>query len=160
MTQYVRYGRLISIYAWNWPRKKQDCKRFNPLTEPSRIQTINRQGRSQNASKERVSTPGISLGRSKTAQDKNAQFPQWARDSNSVKRHTQGCVDNPMYPNDDWIGGIQVLGIKSTYRARIMDPAFKDMGLSASLKEWAVMMVEARYEFLATLDDVIKRKQL
>lgn len=65
-----------------------------------------------------------------------------------------------MYRNDDWVGGIQRLGIKSNFRVRIMDPAYEDMRLSGSLKEWAIMMIEARYEFLVHLDDIIKAPEV
>lgn len=93
-------------------------------------------------------------------QERVAQFPQWADLLDSAKRHIEGCVENPMYRNDDWVGGIQRLGIRSTFRDRIMDPAYEHMRLSGSLKEWAIMMIEARYEFLVNLDDTIKAPEV
>lgn len=65
-----------------------------------------------------------------------------------------------MDPDDDWIGAIQGLGLANTFGARIADPGFENMRLSGSLKEWVVMMVEARYKFLATLDEVVKAQYL
>lgn len=65
-----------------------------------------------------------------------------------------------MGPDDDWIGAIQGLGLASAFGDRIMDPEVEDMRLSGSLKRWVVMMVEARYEMLATLDEVVKAQYL
>ncbi|PSN61188.1 hypothetical protein BS50DRAFT_652081 [Corynespora cassiicola Philippines] len=61
--------------------------------------------------------------------------------------------------DDDWIGALRTQGINQVTLNRILDPAFKDIRLSASASEWALDTVGLSWEFLDGLDSKMKQKQ-
>lgn len=89
-------------------------------------------------------------------EQRRQEFPHRADILNSARRHLEKSSENPLWEHDDWNGAMQRLGLSSNFQSRIMDPEFADMRLSGSLKYWIVQMLEDRYHFLLTLDDVIK----
>lgn len=77
-----------------------------------------------------------------------------------ILEYATGCVDhasqNAIDEEDDWIGLMQRIGLTSNFQSRLMHPEFTEIRLTRSLKEWVTEMMTMRYEFLETLDDVIK----
>ncbi|MCJ1462980.1 hypothetical protein MMC07_001584 [Pseudocyphellaria aurata] len=57
---------------------------------------------------------------------------------------------------DDWVGHMDRVGLTKSYQARIMAPMAQEMREVASANEWAIQMVTMRFEFLQSLDDIIK----
>ncbi|MCJ1471627.1 hypothetical protein MMC13_000267 [Lambiella insularis] len=56
----------------------------------------------------------------------------------------------------DWTGTIRRMGLSGGFASRLMDPEWMEMRCSGSLREWAYEMMIARYEFLQSLDEVMR----
>jgi hypothetical protein len=76
----------------------------------------------------------------------------------SAKDHIRSTSGDALDHDSDaeWISVMQRIGLSSNYQSRIMHAELSDMRRMASAKEWALEMVELRYEFLLQLDAVIK----
>ena len=81
--------------------------------------------------------------------------PQRANILDEAKKHISAFED-AVYADDDWFGTMEAMGLTKSCQARLMDPDFEYMRLSATLKETVYDMLEMRYEFLSGLDDVVK----
>jgi hypothetical protein len=90
--------------------------------------------------------------------DSKSTDPDRAHILHSAKDHIRSISGDAIDCNDDaaWISMMQRIGLSSNYQSRIMDTDFSAMRRMASAKEWALEMVELRYEFLLQLDAVIK----
>ncbi|KAH8807779.1 hypothetical protein F5884DRAFT_857346 [Xylogone sp. PMI_703] len=86
----------------------------------------------------------------KTEEPERANLFYFAR--NYILSIRGNCISE----EDDWDELYQRMGLTHNFRVRVLDPAFKDMQLSASAKEWAVEMITLRYEFLNQLDHFIQ----
>lgn len=51
---------------------------------------------------------------------------------------------------------MEAMGLAKSFQARLMDPEFEYMRLSATLKDSVYDMLDLRYKFLSNLDDVVR----
>ncbi len=58
--------------------------------------------------------------------------------------------------NADWFGAMDTLGLTKSCQLRLMDLNFEYMRLRSSLNETVLDMIQMKYEFLSSLDSVIK----
>ena len=87
---------------------------------------------------------------------RQSEFPHRASILRSAQRHLDSFEANPGLEDEDWIGAMNRIGLTKGFQARLMDPDYKDMRLSGSLKEWVSELFNTRYEFLNGLDAVVK----
>ena len=73
----------------------------------------------------------------------------------TARRHIRSRSEDAG-PGDDWVGHMDRVGLTNRYQARIMAPEAREMREVASANEWAIQMVTMRFEFLESLDDIIK----
>ena len=76
----------------------------------------------------------------------------------AVKFHIEAGPRDPSSHDDDeaWFAFMENLGLTRAFQLRVMNPEFKNMRDSASLKEWILLMIEERYFFLKSLDSFVK----
>lgn len=98
-----------------------------------------------------------------TAQSLWAHYSQMAIDYPDMfdmlqcaKYHVKNSPGDAVDEEDNWLGVMENLGLTRKFQDRLMAPEAKEMRSMASVKEWTIQMITMRYEFLESLDDVIK----
>ncbi|MCJ1402439.1 hypothetical protein MMC11_005659, partial [Xylographa trunciseda] len=89
--------------------------------------------------------------------DDARNLPQRASTLRSARRYVESVPADAIEDDDDqWWSAMQAIGVTSNFGHRIMEERHRAMRLSSTLKETIIDMFEMRYEFLESLDDVIK----
>ena len=70
-------------------------------------------------------------------------------------KHIEDSPFNAVGKNEDWEARLNTSGIEKTFQTRLLDPAFIAIRFSRSAKEWVLIILELRYQFLASLNRVI-----
>jgi hypothetical protein len=73
-----------------------------------------------------------------------------------AKQHVESIAGNAFVENDDWCGLMQRIGVTQKFQIRIMDPAFKAWRLTSSAKDLILWMMDERFFFLLSLDNIIQ----
>ncbi|MCJ1236325.1 hypothetical protein MMC14_004306 [Varicellaria rhodocarpa] len=73
-----------------------------------------------------------------------------------ICRYIRNYRNNAIGERDDWEHCLRSMGFIPSFPNRLLDLAFISIRFSRSAKEWAIMMIEMRYQFLSALDRVVK----
>lgn len=73
-----------------------------------------------------------------------------------AKYHVENSTGDAIDERDDWVGCMENIGLTKKFQSRLMAPEATAMRSMGSAKEWTIEMITMRYEFLESLDDVIK----
>ena len=71
-------------------------------------------------------------------------------------KHIQSHHSTVIGERDNWASCLESMGFTPTFPNRLSNPAFMSVRYSHSAKEWATMIIQLRYQFLTTLDNVVK----
>jgi hypothetical protein len=85
-----------------------------------------------------------------------AEFPHWASIDGAARDHVRSIQGDAFYLHDDWSDVMSRIGLTANFQKRVMDPEYTHMRLTGSAKHWAIEMINMRFEFLFSLDNVIK----
>lgn len=72
-----------------------------------------------------------------------------------AKNHVRG-FENVVGEDGDWTGTMRKMGLSGGFVSRLMAPEWTDMRCSGSLKEWVFELIITRYDFLQSLDQVMR----
>lgn len=73
-----------------------------------------------------------------------------------ARYHVNKISGDAVYERDDWVGLMEKIGLTKNFQGRLMVPEAAEMRSMASAKEWIIHMITIRYEFLESLDNVLK----
>ncbi|KAK4696811.1 hypothetical protein P7C71_g1170, partial [Lecanoromycetidae sp. Uapishka_2] len=59
--------------------------------------------------------------------------------------------------DDEWFKAMRMMGVSKVLRARIMTPGFESLRRSKTAREWTLLTMQQRYEFLLTLEDKLHK---